>query len=125
MTEKETTIYLPIFNYHIDVVYTDNISESREARNHLIGAQDEVLHRYVDGLHSYNKQEPKGFIFFTEKSSVGVIAHEVFHAIWRMFKYIGAKHENEVFAYHLSWILDRVLEFKKETDEVSRDNARL
>ncbi len=116
MTEKETIIDLPIFNYQISVVYTDDISESREARNHLIGAQDEVLHKYVDGLHSYNNLEPKGFIFFTAKSSVGVIAHEVFHAIWRMFKYIGAKNENEVFAYHLSWILDRVLEFKKENE---------
>ncbi len=116
MNEFELNIELPIFNYQIDVVYTDNISESRQARNYLIGAPDSELSKLVDGLHSYNELTPRGVIFFTKETTIGVIAHEIFHAIWRMFKYIGAKNENEVFAYHLSWILDRVLEFKKEKD---------
>jgi hypothetical protein len=110
--EKTFDIHLPVFTYTFHIIYTDDIDKSRKTRKSELGPS-ETLSEYVDGLHSYDKDEPESFIFFSPVSTVGVIAHEVFHALWQMFKYVGAKLENEIFAYHLTYILDKILDFKK------------
>ncbi len=116
--EREKVIILPVFNYSIHFIITDNIQFSRDGRAHILGARDSELTN-VDGLHSYNKLRMDAGIFVTPETSIGVIAHEIFHAIWRMFKAIGAKNENEVFAYHLSYLLDEFLKFKNEPPETT------
>lgn len=113
MIEKEFKIEFPIFSYNFNIVHTTDIAKSRSKRDNILGSCTEALDHYVDGLHSYHDQEPDCHIFLTKDTSEGVVAHEVFHAIWRMFKYLGAKMENEVFAYHLSYTLDKINEWKK------------
>ena len=114
--EQEIKIDFPVFNYSIYVVYTSDIARSRKARSVFIGAPDEELGSYVDGLHSFSPIDPDSFVFFTPSTSIGVITHEAFHALWRMFKWVGAKLENETFAYHLSYLVDKILEQKKQWD---------
>lgn len=110
---KETiaSIDFQIFNYRLFLIHTTDVELSRKGRKELGDCPTDL--KWVDGLHTYVDGEPDGFIFFTKDSSVGTIAHELFHGIWRMFKYIGVKLENETFAYHLGWALDRALHFKQ------------
>ena len=115
--EETLLINFPVFGYEFRVCYTDNIQKTRDKDNMILGALKSDLGEWVDGLHSNNKRYPYSYIYFTQKTSDGVIAHEVFHAIWQMFKYIGAKNENEVFAYHLSYSLDEILVFKEKIDK--------
>lgn len=108
MKEREYMIELPVFNYMIFVVVTDNIAESRKNRKARLGCLKKDISKYVDGMHSFDNLEPNGWVFINPTSSPGVIAHEVFHALWRMFKWVGAKLENETVAYHLSYIVDKI-----------------
>ena len=114
--EYEKIIEFPVFGYNIYAVYTEDIQTSRDKRANLIGALDEVLLPTVDGMHSYNKLNTEGWIFFTPFSSTGTIAHECFHALWQMFEYFGANLENEIVAYHLGYLLDIILDFKMKVD---------
>lgn len=114
--EEHYSITFEIFDYRLYVIYTDNIAATRASLNKKVGAPKQILSPTVDGLHCYNNLETDAFVLFTPLSSIGTIAHEVSHAIWRMFKYFGAKFENEIFAYHLGYTLDKILEFKKEID---------
>ncbi len=112
MQEQERMVDFPVFNYKILLVYTDDIVASRKSRCDLVGAMDSEINSFVDGLHSYNEIEPNGIVFFTAKTSLGTISHECFHAVYRMFKWIGAKIENEITAYHLGYLVDEAIALK-------------
>lgn len=119
MKEQERMVDFPVFNYKILLVYTDDIVQSRKNRSDLIGAMDSELSSFVDGLHSYNAIEPNGVVFFTEATSIGTISHECFHAVYRMFKWIHAKVENEITAYHLGYLVDEAIILKRTPFPVS------
>lgn len=115
LKEAIDKIEFPVFNYTIYICYTTDIEASRLRRNDILGTLNQPLSKYVDGLYSYDKNDPfNSFIFINPSSSVGVISHEYFHALWRMFEEMGANLENETFAYHLSYGLDKILEFLKK-----------
>lgn len=114
--EEHYSIDFEIFGYRLFVIYTDNLQKTRISLNNKVGAPNKEISSTVDGLHCCNDLESDAFVLFTPHSSIGTIAHEVSHAIWRMFKYYGAKFENELFAYHLGYTLDKILKFKNEVD---------
>lgn len=114
--EEHYSVHFDVFNYKLYVIYTDNLRATRETLNNAVGVLKEPLTDCVDGLHCYNKREGDAFILITPETSIGSIAHEVSHAVWRMFKYYGAKFENELFAYHLGYTVDKILEFKAAID---------
>lgn len=108
MKEKEFCVKFPIFNYLVFVIYSNDVKKSRISRNERLGVDDPPLNEHVRALHSYDHLHPNGFIFVNYNVSPGVLAHECFHALWRMFEWIGAKHDNETFAYHLGYLIDYV-----------------
>lgn len=123
MKEQEFTIDIPVFNYRVIVVITNSISASRDARDELLGETSHKLNKYVDGLHSYNEEEPDSYIFITPRTTNGVIAHEVFHVIWRVFEWVGAKLDNETIAYHLSYIVDEIDEKRKMLRKTKKNSS--
>lgn len=112
MTEQTDKVEFPMYHYNVYIVQTDNLQESRTLRAEVIGALDSHLGPYVDGLHCTNNIEPDSWVFFTPDSTIGTIAHECFHAVWRMFKWMGAKPNNEIMAYHLGYLVDRAMLLK-------------
>lgn len=108
---RKLLIKIPIYKYNIYVVYSPDILKSRARYNVQIGGP--YKGGLVDGLHSYNEDSPDSYIFISPSSSIGTIAHECSHAIWQMFNFIGAEMDNENFAYHLGYILDKILEWKQ------------
>ena len=121
--EEVFSLEFPVFGYDLMVYYTDDIKRSRDTNIHGLGMIDEILGPNVDGLHSYNKRFSLSHIFITPESSIGTIAHEVFHFIWQMMNYKGAELENEVVAYHLSYTLDEILKWKAEIDNKMNDEV--
>lgn len=115
LLEKTHTIKLPVFGYNIYFVITNNIEASRLKRNNILGRINLPLSKYIDGLHSYNKFDFDSYIFVTPESTIGTVAHEIFHSLWRMFKYFGVKIDDETFAYHLTYLLDEFVKFKNKS----------
>lgn len=110
--EEEFSIEFPVFGYKLYVVMTDNIKKSRKRIKALPKYEKGTVSKWVDGLHSFDDGNAESFIFFYPETSPGVIAHEVFHFLWRMFKYYECEFDNETYAYHLSYTLDEILKWK-------------
>lgn len=109
MRNRRTRIVFPIFHYEIVVILSNNIvATGRRLREQLAGAEAAFITREEDGIAG------KGWLIFGANPSPEVIAHECFHAIEAMFKYIGAeKRDEEAFAYHLDYLVGRVHKFLK------------
>lgn len=113
--EYHNCVHFPVFQYDIFITYTNNIRQSRNLISSKIGRYD--VENNVAALHAYHDKDPVGHIFFTPKTSIGVIVHEVSHSLWQMFRYYGAELENETFAYHLGYVVDIVMKFKNVIDK--------
>jgi hypothetical protein len=53
------------------------------------------------------------FIFFPYDVSVGTIAHERWHVIRNMMKFVGIELDSETVAYHLGYMVNHIVKFIK------------
>lgn len=107
MKEKSKTVLFPMYKYKIHIVKTTDIMLSRNNRSGIIGHELVMNGGQPEGLHSYNKDEAEAFIFLEWNSNMGVLCHECYHGITRLFRWIQAEHEEEVFAYHLGYLVEQ------------------
>ena len=114
--EHHYSVDFPVYKYRMFFIYTNDLKRSREALSHKVGVY-KYDYETTGALHSSNDKVPDSFVIFTTDVTVGVIAHEVFHAIWQMFSYYDIELDNENVAYHLNYILDLVIEFKNKIDK--------
>lgn len=114
--EQVLEIYLPTYQYLITFVYTNDLIKSRNDRAHKFNGRmvKEKHGSYIDGMHSYYKSEFEAFIFFTPHATYGTLAHECYHAVSRMYRMIGATHEEELFAYQLGYLIEKIVPFLTE-----------
>lgn len=109
--DYEKVIKLPVFsNYKIHIVFTDDIRASSKARYPHSDGFDER----ADAGHQFSNSGDS-HLYYTTANSFGVLAHEVVHAIFSIFDWIGArKRDEEVEAYHLGYICDAVVDFRDQ-----------
>src|SRR5205823_3164674 len=95
------------------VIFTDDISASvaymaiRDNFNFPHGRVDECSGcHFAHGSSSY--------IVLDNKVGAGQIAHEAWHCVHALLKWVGAQKEDEVVAYHLGYIVDKVTHFRRE-----------
>jgi hypothetical protein len=62
---------------------------------------------------SYPDQPKTGWIVLGPDVDEGTIAHEASHAIRALFACVGARTDNENFAYHLDYLVGRIHRFIK------------
>lgn len=107
MKERKTKIVFPVFgDYTIHVVVSDDVCESRKKRDGYFGESFEGTAR---ALHSYSLTRPaESWLFLHGLAKPGSIAHESWHAVYRMMDWAGARIENEIVAYHLDYLVDKV-----------------
>ena len=119
----EHIVKFPVLsNYFVHVVFTDNIARSRKGRYGSEGSAEgaAALSSVAVGGH--------GHLFFKRDNSDGIIAHEAWHAVFSMFEWAGAELDNEMVAYHLSYLVDRIASFKShiefwESNQSSKEEA--
>jgi len=106
--EKTNTVYFPMYIYKVEIIITADILHSRNKRNEEIGGpfKDETS---PAGLHSYNPDCSGAFIFLNPDTSMGTLAHECNHAIYRMFRWIEAQDvDEEIMSYTLGYLVQQV-----------------
>ena len=109
MTEYKSTIPIPVFSYHIFVIFTDDLiasadklaKEGKLRTNH--GIDDTT-----DGFHVRMPNQSYGFLVLKYTASPNHITHEVYHTVSNMFRWIGADHEEEIFAYFMGYVVQLV-----------------
>jgi hypothetical protein len=107
MTSKKFAVPFPPYNYHIYVIFTEDLIETAEkladqghlTRNH--GVDDTT-----DGFHVRMPNQSFSYIVLKYNTNINQIVHESYHAITNMFRWLSAGHEEELFAYHLGYLVD-------------------
>lgn len=107
--ERIVHIRFPVFSYNVFVIFTSDIVKSRMRLADVIGHCRIDTDENAIGLHAHNETSPISIIFLKKDSSCGTITHECYHALCAMFTYAGAMVEEEVMAYHLSYIIDQII----------------
>lgn len=106
--DYEKTIRFPVFsNYQVKVVFTDDVAASKKAR---YGTDFDTSN--ASAVHCHDETQGVSHIIFDiNRACNGTMAHESWHAIYAMMKWAGAGLENEVVAYHLGYLTQRVNDF--------------
>jgi hypothetical protein len=109
MTEVKSTIPFPPYDYKVNIIFTDDIIKSADK---LADAGVLAKKHTVDATTQAFTVKPKnmayGYIVLEYKAKIHTITHESYHALVSMFRWIGATHEEEVFAYHIGYLVHLV-----------------
>jgi hypothetical protein len=101
-------------DYQVRLVITNDLNKSAEAR---LGSNPPA---HGDGFVFNVKGEGRSYIFLQHDSTEGTIAHECWHIVFRIMDWCGAGLDNEVVAYHLDHMVEKVYEFKNAIKSSTR-----
>ena len=100
--------------YDVKIVVTGNVREYEYSRGAESVRSPEASHMSDDN---------SSCIVFHPFSSAGTVAHECWHAVRNMLLSVQAELDNEVVAYHLSYLVDKItdrLYSQKTMDEMEK-----
>lgn len=111
MRSRHTIIEFPVFSdYRVHVEVSSDIKKSMQK-------YPEIKHIDMDdNTNAIAVHEDDGnfsFIFFPYDVSVGTIAHESWHVIRNMMKFVGIELDSETVAYHLGYMVNHIVKFIK------------
>jgi len=67
--------------------------------------------------------EGRSYLFLEHNAPESTVAHECWHIVHRIMDWCGAELDNEVVAYHLDHMVEKVYEFKKAIKSRTRKEA--
>lgn len=118
-------IDFPVYGYRIGVLFADDVNET--AGFYFTGF---VPEKGTYAFHFPFKGENRAMIFLPFGTDINTIAHESYHAVRRMLEHIGIglyedagieQIDNEAVAYHLGYVVKRVVEFQKAALKSRKD----
>lgn len=117
--EIRTMIPFPPYKYRVYVIFTDSlegtaenlVNEGKLSKNHDI---DDTC----GAFHVRMPNQPNSYIVLRYDARVGHIVHESYHCICTMFKWVGAEQEEELFAYHLDYLVDEIIKDQEKVKKV-------
>ena len=103
MRNRRTKVRFPVFNgYEVRVILSRNVPGTCRR---LKVDPDCVACFVPDGK--------RGYLVLPLVPDEGTIAHEASHAVQALFVYVGARRDEEAFAYHLDYLVGRIHKFLK------------
>jgi hypothetical protein len=107
MANRRTRITFPVFNgYEVRVIQARDVAATgRRLREELIDAEAAFITKEEEGQYGI------GWLVLGLNPKPEIVAHECSHAIAALLKYAGAVADEEVFAYHLGYLVGRVHKF--------------
>jgi hypothetical protein len=108
MRNRHTIVRFPVFNgYEVRIILARDVV--RTAR-HLGADLSGALAGYV---YPGPERPKRAWIVFPLEPDEATVAHEASHAVRHLLQYVGAKNDNETFAYHLDYLVGRIHRFMK------------
>ena len=121
--EKIKNINFQTLNHDLTIVISNDVHKSREIRGHILGPTD-LPPENIRAMHSTNGLG-KSFLFIPHDADVGEVAHESYHCVWTVMKFINAQHENEIVAYALTFVVRSVHDTLKAYHQMGKRRKRL
>lgn len=113
MRDKKKTVDMGPLHYKIHLILTDDVKRAREKINHLVGEYDG---EDVVAMHSYDENDfEQSWVILPHWANPGLVAHEAFHGVMRIFKCMDAEMEEEVFAYTLQYLVKEIIKVQFTT----------
>lgn len=110
MMEIKKTIPFPCYSYRIYVIFTDNVIKSADnlAKQGFV----KKVHNIDDTTAGFTVKMPNQsctFIVLKYDAPVNHLIHEGYHATCGIFAWIGATHEEEIFAYTQAYLIEMMI----------------
>jgi hypothetical protein len=102
--EQRTKIPIPVFNYTIFVIFTDDLKTTGDNLVKEGKLRQNTVDDATEGFTVRMPNQSYTIIVLKINAPIEHMTHEVYHAISNMFDWIGAKHEEEIFAYFTGYI---------------------
>ena len=108
MRNRRTRIRFPVFsNFEVRVIQSRNIT----ATGQRFGVDTSADQAAV--ITDPAKFPKRAVLVLGMDADEGTIAHEASHAVRAVLNFAGARTDNEVFAYHLDFLVGRIHRFLK------------
>lgn len=109
MRQIKTFIAIPIYNYRIFVIFTDDLKACVEQLK-----KDGLLatNAHLDDTAAFTikySNQSYTYLVYPLNACIGNIVHEVYHAVSNMFNWIDAKPDEEVMAYSIGYVTGEVI----------------
>ncbi len=107
MRNKQTRVCFPVFNgFEVRVILSRDVPATcRKLRERVDNAEAVFVTR--------PERPGVGWLVFPTTPDEGTIAHEASHAVQELFRWAGARRDEETFAYHLDFLVGRIHKFLK------------
>ena len=113
MANRRTKIVFPVFNgYEIRVTLARNIKRTCKR----LGCTAAEVAGDLTAMTIPHEDRKICWLVFELKPDAGTVAHECSHAIRALFACIGARWDEEAFAYHLDFLVGRIHKFLRGTE---------
>lgn len=114
MKSKFTIVNFPVFEYKICVEFTSDFKKSMLANDQT----KEFANEDHDVTNAWTIRGKDGsdisFIFLKLDARASTLAHEAWHAIQHMLEYHGVKLDGEVVAYHLTYLIEKMIDLQRK-----------
>jgi hypothetical protein len=125
--EAETMIPFPPFDYRVYLFFVNNLGEAVKAIIKRDGL-NLTAHRLEEisdsgGFHLYSTNRARSYLFLHTDALSNQIVHEAYHTVSNIFRWIEAEHEEEVFAYHLGYLVQEIVSDQKKMLEKRQKRA--
>jgi hypothetical protein len=107
LTNRQTRVCFSIYgNYEVRVIVArDIVRTGKRLGADLTGAAGAFIDRAdAPGV---------GWLVLEPDADAAIVAHEANHAVRAIFRYVGARADDEAFAYHLGYLVGRIHKFLK------------
>jgi len=116
--EQATMIPFPPFDYRVYVYFVNDLLGAVKIVNdkEKLGMEKRRMEEIADGggFHIYHRTRARSYVFLLVNSDSNQITHESYHVISNIFRWIEAQHEEELFAYHLGYLVQMIVQDQKK-----------
>jgi hypothetical protein len=119
-------VKFPMYDISIFVYFCENIRESMDkiCDKHGFAESSHKIKESMYACHLFNSDKKDSIIFLPIDTGLGTAVHESYHAVCRLFKYIDAEHEEEIFAYHLDYLVSEITKLQNKITEKKKLDKR-
>jgi hypothetical protein len=110
--EFKTFIPIPIYDYRVYVIFTESLADtSKILKEKGLLSKDAEMSDDVTGAFTVRfSNESYCYLVFKMNANSNQITHEAYHAVCALFRWVGAKHEEELFAYTLGYLVREIIQ---------------
>lgn len=110
-------LVIPTVSFPYDLMYAENVGVdvvANELETYSVKLEsEEIKYLQEDTLgHTLQLRGNQTLIYFKDKPDEGLIAHEVFHAVWMILGRMGvepSEDSNEVYAYLIEYFVREIM----------------